>query len=304
MCCIAAKTKLSGLSLFLYRKRVGAWKTSSKHKIFQKIRERHTGFSNGEKIGSSCFHISKCNYNNIAQLIHQRQCSTRLMEKNGFRVCKLIKMECSFLDTVLQLLSEHIIAFLPGKVLKVHGDGTFDVEYEDGEIIQHDTDPSMRKQAPRHRGRISVQSNHCKSTDSFALNLNKSRNNILPRRPRGRNPKGVKWDYTIGQWVKERPQNSKVQAKRLCPIFHHLLFQIAVFRFLHKLAMFCPVWFSHRILSCLHPYRHQLATPLRFGILSVFHVGYVHDLTHSICSVEICRSIVKKYEKKKIGPRC
>ena len=89
--CNAAKTKSSGLSLFLYHKKVGVWKPASlKQKLFEKIKKRHTGFSNDEKIGSSCFYILNASkYTNVSQLLHyQRQCSTRLMGRNGSRVCK------------------------------------------------------------------------------------------------------------------------------------------------------------------------------------------------------------------------
>ena len=130
----------------------------------------------------------------------------------------ILSVNLLFLLHSLARNTVYICIYLPDKVLKVHGDGTFDVEYEDGELIQHDTDPSMRKQAPRHRSRISVPS------DSSSVNLNKSRND-LPRRPRGRNPKGVKWDYKIGQWVKNQSLLSKVK-RDFTPFFATSCFEL------------------------------------------------------------------------------
>ena len=92
---------------------------------------------------------------------------------------------------------------LAGEVIKLNKDGTVDVLYEDGECIQHENDPSMRKQSKRRpKAQISASPS---SSGLSAWALRQSRIATAPgvsRRPRGRNPKGVKWDYKIGQWVK------------------------------------------------------------------------------------------------------
>ena len=81
----------------------------------------------------------------------------------------------------------------------MNGNGTVDIQYDDGEFVQHETDPSMRKR----RGRSKIRNSADSSCTSIGSNIIAG----IAKRPRGRNPKGLKWDYKIGKWIKDSKQS-------------------------------------------------------------------------------------------------